>query len=324
MSIAPNPLNDISRVYLEQIAEKKDDSYLETDFKKRQANNEKARKEMAKVKDSTVPRWMKSEEKDPFGRPGGKYGGVPKKGGGYDRGYQAMQKKLKELDKVKTEALDPVGQEDADIDNDGDIDSSDKYLRKRRKAIGKAIKKEKMKEGFSNWRQELSEVIDDEIDSKKIKEKKVNNKIKINPDFKEAVEEIGGTLLEMVEIDEVDFVVESVYDELLSEGYEEDDIEEALEYALTEATVTYGHDTDRPHQKKTGAGKLARAVGRLARQKLASKVRGAKKSASSAVARGARKVAKRALGVARKQKNHLILGKEVPRHQKKQKLKKHQ
>jgi hypothetical protein len=37
-------------------------------------------------------------EKDPFGRPGGKYGGV-KKGGGYDKGYQAMQKKLKELDK---------------------------------------------------------------------------------------------------------------------------------------------------------------------------------------------------------------------------------
>ena len=34
--------------------------------------------------------------------------------------------------------MDPVGQEDADIDNDGDVDSSDKYLHKRRKAIGKA------------------------------------------------------------------------------------------------------------------------------------------------------------------------------------------
>ena len=40
-------LNDLSKIYLEQIAEKKDDSYLETDMKKRQANNEKAaRKEM--------------------------------------------------------------------------------------------------------------------------------------------------------------------------------------------------------------------------------------------------------------------------------------
>ena len=47
-----------------------------------------------------------AEEKDPFGRPGGKHGGVPKKGGGYDRGYQAMQRKLKELDKIKTEERD--------------------------------------------------------------------------------------------------------------------------------------------------------------------------------------------------------------------------
>ena len=35
--------------------------------------------------------------------------------------------------------LDPVGKEDGDVDNDGDKDKSDKYLMKRRKAIGKAI-----------------------------------------------------------------------------------------------------------------------------------------------------------------------------------------
>ena len=40
------------------------------------------------------------------------------------------------------EALDPVGQEDADIDNDGDVDSSDKYLKNRRDVIGKAMKNE--------------------------------------------------------------------------------------------------------------------------------------------------------------------------------------
>ena len=40
------------------------------------------------------------------------------------------------------EAMDPVGKEDGDIDNDGDKDDSDEYLAKRRKAISKAIKKQ--------------------------------------------------------------------------------------------------------------------------------------------------------------------------------------
>ena len=45
-----------------------------------------------------VPNCVKEEgEKDPFGRPGGKHGGVPKKGGGYDKAWKAIQKKNKEL-----------------------------------------------------------------------------------------------------------------------------------------------------------------------------------------------------------------------------------
>ena len=304
------------------------------------AEQEAARERaLAKAKAMREKKGIKTEEKeqDPFGRPGGKYGGV-KKGGGYDKGYQAMQKRLKELDKVKTEALDPVGKEDADVDNDGKKNTNaDKYLLKRRKAIGKAIstheakevkrwwdddgdgkgyeegevsgkfkKKKTVKEGFSNWRQDLSEVMNDIEDNEKpkvIKEKgDIKNKVIINPDLKtEEVETIvngfGGTLLEMVEIGEVDYIVESVYDELLDEGYEEDDIEDAIEYALTEAKVTFGHDT--PAAEKKG-GNLLKAVGRLARQKLSSKVRGAKKAAKQAVASGARKVAKGALGVARK------------------------
>ena len=38
--------------------------------------------------------------------------------------------------------IDPVGKADADIDNDGDVDDSDDYLKNRRKAINKAMKKE--------------------------------------------------------------------------------------------------------------------------------------------------------------------------------------
>lgn len=42
----------------------------------------------------------------------------------------------------QNEELDPVGKEDEDIDNDGDADSSDKYLKNRRDAISSAMKKE--------------------------------------------------------------------------------------------------------------------------------------------------------------------------------------
>jgi hypothetical protein len=45
-------------------------------------------------------------------------------------------------DVVEKKKLDPVGKADADIDNDGDVDKSDEYLHKRRKAIKKAMKEE--------------------------------------------------------------------------------------------------------------------------------------------------------------------------------------
>jgi hypothetical protein len=178
----------------------------------------------------------------------------------------------------------------------GKLTSADfKHLRKSKKKL--------TKEGYSNWRHELIEIADKipvkKEKEEKITEKEVNNKIKINPKLElgEAVENLGGTLIEMIEIDEVDYIVESVYNELLDEGYDDDEIEEALEYALTEATVTFGHDTPTGQKKK---GNLLKAVGRLARQKLSSKVRGVKSAASGAIASGARQVARGALGVARK------------------------
>ena len=395
-------LNDISKIYLEKIAEKKDDSYLETDMKKRQKNNEKAIADMKKVKDDTVPRWMKEGKK-----------------------------------------LDPVGQEDADIDNDGDVDKSDKYLHKKRKAIGKAISKKKgedeeeveesvvvtkktlgsrfkneaerqtylkklnqkskekklnklratveeveeveeveldekidvrkqsskrkslgrgssinpdakktgyespaefrktekklapymeaknvhgevevpsgdikkltkkaskridydvdgdvdhndpkagpigefvpsadgkkrvysgVKESFSNWREDLIEVVGEEGE-KQIKEmpKNKKNTITINPKLGEAVEEMGGTLIEMIELDEMDVLIESVYEELIEEGYSEEDVEEAIEYSLIEAKVTYGHDTPtkKGEMMKRAKGHL-RYLGRKTKEKFGS------------------------------------------------------
>lgn len=49
----------------------------------------------------------------------------------------------------KNEAMDPVGQEDDDINNDGKVNKSDKYLHARRKAISASIRA-KIKEGFGS------------------------------------------------------------------------------------------------------------------------------------------------------------------------------
>ena len=75
--------------------------------------------------------------------------------------------------------LDPVGKEDSDIDNDGDVDKSDKYLHKRRKAIGKAIA---AKEDY-NWQNRFAELIEKKDKEKKITGEGVNNKklIKVFP-----------------------------------------------------------------------------------------------------------------------------------------------
>ena len=66
----------------------------------------------------------------------------------------------------------------------------------------------------------------------------VSNKVKINPKLGEAIEEIGGTLLEG-EIDEMDYVIESVYDELIEEGYSQDEVEYGIDTALN--TIEEGH-----------------------------------------------------------------------------------
>ena len=234
-------LNDISKVYLKEVAKKKkDDSYLETDFKKRQANNEKARKDLMKGPQMKNPHF---EEKK----------------------------------------LDPVGKEDADIDNDGDVDKSDKYLLKRRKAIAKAIKEAKnihgeienpstdlkgavkkavkridtnvsgdvnkndksmgdygefvptpegkkvtkvAKESFSNWRNDLREVVGEDGDEYFVKEKEIKNKIIINPKISEEV-----IILESVELSEEHEIETLNYavDFFVEQGINDDGLEMIIE-----------------------------------------------------------------------------------------------
>ena len=78
------------------------------------------------------------------------------------------------------QGLDPVGKEDGDVDNDGDKDKSDKYLMKRRKAIGKAIAASEDKV----WTDFKGLVEKKQTEEKKITGDGVNNKklIKVFPD----------------------------------------------------------------------------------------------------------------------------------------------
>ncbi len=205
--MSENILNDISKVYLEKIAVNEavrgaDNELRRAASKERQAEkaadkefrSSKVGTKKAGSKLSTTPN-SKSATKNYVDKASGEIKYMDRKTKGKHIAGYAFPEEVQ-----YAEALDPVGKEDSDIDNDGDTDKSDKYLHKRRKAIGKAISTRK--ESFSDWRQDLIEVMDEVEKDKKIKEKKIENKIVINPELKEAVEELGGQLIEMVEIEE--------------------------------------------------------------------------------------------------------------------------
>ena len=58
----------------------------------------------------------------------------------YGEPYEGERKKGQQTAKAKGGGLDPVGKEDKDVNNDGKVNKTDKYLMKRRKAIGNAIR----------------------------------------------------------------------------------------------------------------------------------------------------------------------------------------
>jgi hypothetical protein len=57
-----------------------------------------------------------------------------------EEGY-GMEEEKQLASGITNEKLDPVGKEDDDINNDGKVDKTDKYLKNKRKAISKAINK---------------------------------------------------------------------------------------------------------------------------------------------------------------------------------------
>ena len=123
--------------------------------------------------------------------------------------------KLNDISKVYLDMVTDINkkEQDADVKRWQKEDAQYGYDKKGQSLNPKDIKKRKLKvkeascEGFSDWRTSLREVTSDNVVTKdqndeEIKEKKVKNKIIINPQFKEAVKEMGGELLEVTEVND--------------------------------------------------------------------------------------------------------------------------
>ena len=216
-----------------------------------------------------------------------------------------------------------------DADVDGDVDKNDPKSGpmgafvpspdgKKRVYAGKV-----KSEGFYSWRDSLNEIADEMDDKKrKIKEKKIENKIKINPTLGESIENLGGKLLDseefvgiFEEVEDVDLyhideeLIENVliefYEEILEEGYdllevrkeiiETLNIEMAL---LDEATVTYGHDTDTKGLKRSKMDSMKSAVKKAYKKGKEAYDSPSGKRVRKKVKRGLYRIAKRVSNVA--------------------------
>ena len=123
---------------------------------------------------------------------------------------QIAEGRLKSLEKASVLAMSDKPE---DQDKAREIKTRYDY-----QSLMKQKKARKMKEDTdftearSDWRTDLREIIsaDKASDEPEIKEKKIKNKIQINPSFKEAVEEIGGQLLTVEEVEQDDKKAEQI------------------------------------------------------------------------------------------------------------------
>ena len=117
---------------------------------------------------------------------------------------------LNDISKIYLETISDINKKEQEDDvKRWQQEESECGQNTRQQSPFKKKKVKAYKEAFSNWRTDLREVTSDaeavEVDDEpEIKEKKVKNKIKINPEFKEAVKQMGGELLEVKEVDSPD------------------------------------------------------------------------------------------------------------------------
>ena len=107
----------------------------------------------------------------------------------------------------------------------------------------RAKKRSKLKESWSDWRTELREVLKEpetEAESQKeVVEKKVKNKIEINPKISEAIQEIGGEVLFVEEQDIYQSHIEDAVEYFYEQGINERGVELIIEEVGLEDFVEF-------------------------------------------------------------------------------------
>ena len=207
--MSTNQLNDISQVYLSQIAEETPGERID------RISKENVAKSKAKADADIAVRNKKTEEYQKHKQ------SVLAKGG---RPVDALDSWNKKQAHKEAYAL----AEDMSKDKEGHTTGGFRISNKEASAAKKRVKaksagqeletmekdddafgapkaKKVKKESFSDWRNDLREIVaePEEKAEKEVKEKNVKNKVIINPTFQEAINDIGGEVLDAVELDEV-------------------------------------------------------------------------------------------------------------------------
>ena len=190
-----NPLNKISQVYLEQIA-----------------NFKEAKVDTGSAEEKATAR---NKRNTPAG-----------KDYDFDTKVFITRKPGESLDSARTRTRQKAHAEKRGVKEQVGAKSlvmTGQYLQPGiEQAAKKGLVKKVKKESFSDWRTDLREVIGpvtDTEDLKQVKEKSgIKNKVVINPKLTEAIGEIGGELLEVTEVEpDLEGVVEYFYEEGINE-----------------------------------------------------------------------------------------------------------
>jgi len=160
-------------------------------------------------------------------------------------------------DRFKSKQTDPSKDDFTGIGDDiGEIMRQNAAMKKA------AAKKKVKKESLSDWRTDLSDLIEivaepEDRAEKEVVEKKVKNKVIINPKFTEAVEEMGGELLEMVEVtEEYEPEIEAATEYFYAEGINEEGLDAIIEEVGLDTFVDFVIDSAQDLNEERDARKM--------------------------------------------------------------------